>query len=298
MSDADPDVSNGLVTLDEGHLAVLTRLDGAICDWARACGARQQRFPALQSAADLQRIDYFANFPHLGLAVAPIAQSELTAVTLEAKEGGVAIPSRVLEAPRFMLPSAACYPVYSQLRGRTLTAPSLVTTVQQCFRNEDRYEGLRRLWAFTMREIIIVGALESVRSFIQQSKDWISTFGGHVGLTLHIRPATDPFFDRQGSRALMQHLFTVKEEFLHDDSVAVSSVNFHRNFFAEKWDIRLQDGSFAYSACVAFGLERWLGAFLDRNAGNCAEALRAIDVGSHMATERLRSTPPAQVTLF
>jgi len=47
-----------------------------------------------------------------------------------------------------------------------------------------------------------------------------------------------------------------------DDSVAAASFNPHERFFGEAFDIRLADGSPAASACVAFGIERWLLAFL------------------------------------
>jgi hypothetical protein len=61
----------------------------------------------------------------------------------------------------------------------------------------------------------------------------------------------------------MQKLFPTKEEFLYDGKLAIASVNFHRNFFGERCDIRLPDGSAAFTGCVAFGLERWLSALGD-----------------------------------
>jgi hypothetical protein len=45
-------------------------------------------------------------------------------------------------------------------------------------------------------------------------------------------------------------------------SIAAASVNDHEGFFGEAFDIRCADGGWASSACVAFGVERWLLAVL------------------------------------
>ena len=45
------------------------------------------------------------------------------------------------------------------------------------------------------------------------------------------------------------------------DHLAIGSVNFHRNYFGEAFGIT-RDGQEAYSGCVAFGVERWLYAWL------------------------------------
>ena len=71
----------------------------------------------------------------------------------------------------------------------------------------------------------------------------------------------------------MQQLFPVKEEFVYNGSLAIASVNFHRNFFGERLDIRTGDGAYAFSGCVAFGLERWISALGD-HFGEGSAALR------------------------
>ena len=39
--------------------------------------------------------------------------------------------------------------------------------------------------------------------------------------------------------------------------LAISSFNRHETFFSRRFGFRLEDGTDAYSGCVAFGLERW-----------------------------------------
>jgi len=134
-----------------------------------------------------------------------------------------------------------------------------VTTVARCFRNEDYFDGLRRLRGFTMREIVCVGSAQQVTAFLADFRGRIDAFAQRIGLALATKPATDPFFKKDGAKATMQALFPVKEEFLFDDELAIASVNFHRNFFGERCDIEIE-GKPAFSGCVAFGLERWLHA--------------------------------------
>ena len=277
MCTTDHAAASGLPTLDERQLSILRRLDETLLRRARLCGFREQGFAPLSPIADLERIDYFRNFPHLGLAVAPIARAALPEVPLATLPGGRALGAGAMDDARYFLPSAACYPVYAQFREQALASTQRITTVQRCFRNEDHYEGLVRLWSFTMRELIAIGPRDDVREFLLAQKRWIAQFAQELDIPLEVRAATDPFFESDGKRARMQQLFPVKEEFVFEETVAVSSVNSHRNFFGERWNIRVPDGSHAFSGCVAFGLERWLHALSTRYADDTDAILRALE---------------------
>ena len=275
-------ISNGLATFGARQLRVLRRLDDVLLEWADACGADEIAFPPLRPVAELARVDYFVNFPHLGLAAAPVRHDALSGIGESVRDRVDEVPPGMLDDARYFLPSAACYPVYSHLSGAVLEAPRRVTTVQRCFRNEARYEGLARLLAFTMREVVIVGAQRDVKAFLASARAWILRFAEGAGLALSTAPATDPFFAAAGDRARMQRLFPVKEEFL-DREVAIASVNSHLNFFGERWNIRTADGAHAFSGCVAFGLERWLHALVRLCSDDCDAMLRALDAGAHHA---------------
>ncbi|MGH3921687.1 MAG: hypothetical protein ACRDTT_02225, partial [Pseudonocardiaceae bacterium] len=149
-----------------------------------------------------------------------------------------------------------------------------VTTVATCFRNEKHYDGLRRLHGFSMREFICVGPREAVQAHLSTFKSRILEFARELELELDVRPASDPFFQPDSGRAVLQKLFPVKEEFVHADSLAVASLNFHRNFFGARCRIHLRDGEPAFTGCVAFGLERWLAALLEVH-GHDAEVILA-----------------------
>ncbi|MFJ4856007.1 hypothetical protein [Streptomyces sp. NPDC088730] len=267
-------VRDGLATLDEPAVLLKGALDAVFTRWATGDGARQQSYPPLLRADDLRTLDYFQNFPHLGSPVTRIRPDRLADRAASWPEAA-ALPAVDLADASHLLPSAACYGCFLHLSGTSADSPVLITTVAQCYRNEDHHDGLRRLWAFTMREIVCVGSAETVRAHLDRYRERIVAFGSALGLTLDRQPATDPFFEKDGSRTLMQMLAPVKDEYLHTDGTAVASTNNHRNFFGERRAIS-HAGRPAFTGCVAFGLERWIHALGDLYEGDLGAAHRAV----------------------
>src|SRR5256885_1895226 len=68
--------------------------------------------------------------------------------------------------------------------------------------------------------------------------------------------------DQQGCVHLTA-LDPVKTEMVFRTGLAIGSVNFHRNYFGEASQIQRQEQE-AFSGCVAFGIERWIFAFLNQ----------------------------------
>lgn len=274
-------VNNGLVTLGPEALELKRLLEKCFLGMAAQTAAVEMAFPPLLRAEDLERLDYFTNFPHLMFMASPIRGEHLEGYskgTLQLVQGesGRELDHQHLAAGRYVLPPAACYSIYLHLRQTELADAEYVTVVSNCFRNEKQYEGLRRLMGFTMREIVCVGPLEAVRTHLATYKRRIQDFISGLGMPIQVQAATDPFYEAQGSRATLQQLFPVKEEFVYGGSLAIASVNFHRNFFGEKCGIRIKGGESAFSGCVAFGLERWLHALLDHFGGDIAAIRRAL----------------------
>ena len=125
-----------------------------------------------------------------------------------------------------------------------------------------------------MREIVCVGPEEVAKNHLLRAKDVVTKLCAQLGLDVRLEVATDPFFDKNGGKAKMQRLFPVKEEFVVD-GLAIGSVNYHRNFFGERCDIRAGDDT-AHTSCLAFGLERWVHALTARFGGTDA-AVSAIE---------------------
>lgn len=263
----------GLATLGADATTLLRSLDDTFTGWGVAFGAEQMSFPPLIRSDALHSLGYFDSFPHLGTVVSRLRAERLDDYTKTAAVD--LIPAGDLVPASHLLPSAACYNVYLHLSGSTLDKPALITTVAHCFRNEESYEGLRRLWGFSMREIVCIGSAEAVRCHLERHHQMLTGFLTRLGLGLDRQAATDPFFNKNDSRIFMQKIDPVKEEYLFSDGTAVASMNYHRNFFGEHCRITHQ-GKSAFTGCVAFGLERWVHVLADAFGGDLGAAREAV----------------------
>lgn len=258
---------NGQSAFSGTLLRLYQRLDGLFLRWAGERRAAEHLFPAFVPARELDRLDYFRSFPHL--ATFPVTldpeRENLAAFARGAPldaGGNIRLTARAPIADA--LTPAACYHFYIQFQGESLAGPKYVTTRATCFRREDRYAPLERQWSFSMREIVCLGTADEVKTFLAGCRETAERFFGKTGLPVEWKEATDPFFDPSHSpKYLLQKLDPVKTEMVFQGRLAIGSVNFHRNYFGEAFRIT-RAGADAYSGCIAFGLERWMFAFLTR----------------------------------
>ncbi|MFD8971020.1 aminoacyl--tRNA ligase-related protein [Streptomyces sp. NPDC059593] len=248
----------GLLTLDPVHTALLHGLDDLLTGLAARLSAPEVVGPPLLSVEGLARLDYFRNFPHLGVSAGRFTPEALDG--LATGENPAELP---LRPTGHLLPSATCYGLLLSLEGRDVGEDGLrLSATGRCFRNETHYDGLRRLWGFHMREALYLGTKHGAVEHLEKGAEFIRELAGLLGLELTRATADDPFYDRGGSRARLMALDPVKHEFSAPDGTAIASVNRHRNFFGERLDIRAGAEGPAYSACVAFGVERWVHAMI------------------------------------
>lgn len=255
----------GLTVLSGELLALDRRLDGLFVSWAGHLGAREYRFPPCIEARHLDRLDYFRSFPHLATFPATLSDEhgniERFSRTEPVGADGCVALGRLAPVEHVLTP-AACYHVYVELEGFDLDAPRFVTTRATCFRNEASYSPLERQWGFSMREIVCLGTAAEVEEFLAHVTRRIDAFVDDTGLPVAWQAATDPFFSPASNpKYLFQKLEPVKRELVFGADLAIASTNFHRDYFGEAFDIR-RLGAPAFSGCVAFGMERWLAAFL------------------------------------
>lgn len=255
----------GQTVLHGALLDLDRRLDAVFVSWACRWGALEYRFPACIEARHLDRLDYFRSFPHL--ATFPVTLhgdkdniERFTGNDPCTPEGTVKLGG--LDPVEHVLTPAACYHVYVELEGEVLDGPRYITTRATCFRNETDYTPLERQWNFSMREIVCLGTAAEVEDFLLRTTRVINHFCTDLGLPVEWADATDPFFSPASNpKYLFQKLEPVKRELLVDGELAIASTNFHHSHFGESFDI-CRDGTHAFSGCVAFGMERWLAAFL------------------------------------
>ena len=259
--------ASGQSTLSGNLLDLYRRLDRLFLRWAEECGAGEYRFPPFIAARELAKLDYFRSFPHLVTFATTLDAGDENLKRFAAGEpiNGAGEVQLTAQSPiREVLTPAACYHFYVRFQREALAAPKYVTTRATCYRREDYYSPLERQWSFSMREIVCIGNAEEVKEFLARYQAKVDKFFKRIELPVEWKNATDPFFNpSRNPKYLLQKLDPVKTEMIFEDRLAIGSINFHRNYFGEAFEIS-RDGLEAFSGCVAFGLERWIYAFLSR----------------------------------
>jgi hypothetical protein len=258
--------ANGFASLSGALLDYAHRLDGVIRGWARDLGGTDYVFPAMLAAGDLAPIAYLRSFPHLATFVTSIDRNDESLRGFAARQGTatqIAAAGERFDAVEYLLTPAACYHFYPRFANRDLPAPVVLSTRCQCHRREDHYLPLQRQWCFEMREIVCIGDRATVETFADNLQARAGNLHDALGIRAAWQPATDPFFDPDADpKALAQRLEPTKLELCTNQGLAIASVNRHRSFFGERYRISCQEVP-AYSACVAFGIERWLYALFE-----------------------------------
>jgi seryl-tRNA synthetase len=257
---------SGQAALRGPLLALADQCDRAFASLAAIWAASEERHPATLPAARLQRVDYLRSFPHqasLAARLNPAALTEFLSGDVVGEHGQVAVTR--LAPIREVLTPAACYHLYNSREGESYDRPLYLTTRNTCFRHESRYEPLRRLWNFTMREIVCLGTQRETVAFLDRARAVADEFMRLMDLPVEWLTATDPFFQpRSNPKYLFQLVQPVKQEATYGGDLAIASLNLHHDHFGSAFGIT-RDGAPAHSACLAFGIERWLFAITDRH---------------------------------
>jgi len=270
------EMGDGQVAFSARMVALLDHFDREIRGLAvEDFGATEYRYPTLIPSRTLETAGYFESFPQFLMLVTRLHnESSNYDAFQEMYDDAGQVDERALAFCRnvdLCLPPTMCYHTFAQHRGVRLGVGErrVVTAVGKSFRYESRYaHGLARLWDFTIREIVFMGTHDDVVDarceFMARAIDYVEA----LGLQGRCEVANDPFFCRTdlSSRILSQRLLELKYELRLDttpgDDVAIASFNLHNDHFASAFDIADQEGATANSACVGFGLERFVFAFL------------------------------------
>lgn len=257
----------GSIGLRGATLSLFERIEAGLRALSGSDASTEWRMPAALPLEVLARADYFASFPQWLTLISHLGDDEarLTAIAMDPD------PARAAAAPtsaNAALSPAICYHAYAALAGRTLDTPMVITAQGSCWRHEGAHHAaLERGWSFTMREIVCIGSERETADFVQRTTTRTRALAHSLGLDGVLEEASDPFFAPTArGKAMLQQLKGLKQELRlsvgGNHSIAVASFNRHEKFFGSAFDIRDASGETAETACVAFGLERWLLAFL------------------------------------
>jgi hypothetical protein len=243
---------------------------------ARTYAAEENRYPTLVPVQLLEELGYFGHFPNQVTFCGHLPEDlpYLDRVVRECRGAGGRLPADALDslvAPRVALKPAVCLPCYRQRRGCVVSerTPEAVSMQNHVFRYEgSRFQSLARLWEFSVRDLVFFGQGDRVAERREEVMEWAMALCRELDLDATIQLANDPFFlDQTRDMLVYQRMGEVKYELtlslpFVDGGLAASSFNLHRAFYTEIYDVRTSSGERAESACMGFGIERWVYAFL------------------------------------
>ncbi|MEW5870902.1 MAG: hypothetical protein AB1894_16635 [Chloroflexota bacterium] len=266
--------TNGVYTLGPLLSRLVDFFEAQFIGLADSFDATPYRFPTLIPARYLERVNYFRAFPH-SLTFATHLREDLDNIDAFSQqaacnEHGLDVSMESFSQIQTLLSPAVCYHLYFALADKPLPGGQVIATaVGNCFRYEAiNLTSLERLWNFTMREVIFIGAKDFVLENREIARQRMSQVFEKIGLAYRVESANDPFFIGEfRKQAAFQSAFQLKFEIraslpFKDSTLAVGSYNYHQDFFGRSLNISLPDGSPAHTGCVAFGLERIAFAFL------------------------------------
>jgi seryl-tRNA synthetase len=270
----------GLAVLEGAPLALFDYFDRVFREFGAAWKPRPMRVPTLIPTDVLAKCDYFRSFPHNVTYACHLPEDPARIEDFRKRHHDrETLDDRALSdmvPPEVCLSPAVCYHVYYANRARVVPPEGLVYAVcGKCFRYESKnLRDLRRLWDFTMREIVFLGTREQVLAEREKGIELFKGFLDEHRLAGEIRTASDPFFIAPDAAAKTYFQLSSDTKFeialaLHDDArLAVGSFNYHNDFFGKAFDSRLDGGGPMFSACIAFGLERWVYAFVAQHGSD------------------------------
>lgn len=219
------------------------------------------RFPPVFNRDHYASINHINNFPDLMGSVHSFTGGDPEHVELVRKFENDEDWSRDLAASEVMMIPAACYPLYPTATGTLKPGGRTVDLESFVFRHEPS-DDPARMQIFRQREYVRLGTGEEALAhrdyWLERGKGMLQS----VGLDAQAVVANDPFFGRGGRMMkATQREQVLKYELVvpicsDENPTAVTSCNYHLDYFGIAFGIKTPDGKPAHSACIGFGLER------------------------------------------
>jgi len=267
-------LGTGQVALSALPLRLFRYFDRVFEEFGHPWDAEPILTPTLIPTRTLAKCDYLRSFPHNVTFACHMQENPERIEDFRARHHDREdLDERALqdmEKPEACLSPAVCYHVYHLNEGRTVPAAGLAYGIcGKCFRFESsNLSDLRRLWDFTMREVVFLGEQHDLLQRRQRGIEMSARFLEEHELAGEIRTASDPFFIAPDALAKTYFQLSSETKFeisllLPDDArLAVGSLNYHTDFFGRAFNVTIEGAGPMHSVCIAFGLERWVYAFL------------------------------------
>ena len=272
----------GLSVLSGTPLRLWEYFDRCFEQFGRRWRPTPLRAPTLIPTSVLARCDYFRSFPHNVTFASHLPEEPTRIESFRARHHSRdTLDDHALSdmvTPEACLSPAVCYHAYYAHRDRTIgTDPIVLQMAGKCFRYESsNTRDLRRLWDFTMRELVFLGGKQEVLAERAKGMELFQEFLESHRIAAEIRTASDPFFIAPDAAA--KTYFQINADTKYEVSMllpaagrlAVGSFNYHGAFFGKAFNCRLPDDTPMHSVCFAWGIERWVYGFLQQHGADSA----------------------------
>lgn len=238
--------------------------------------------PTLIAAPTLAKCGYFESFPHnVTFACHLTEDAERIEAFRKRHEGREDLDDTALanfEHPHECLSPAVCYHVYHLCQNTTVPKAGKAFNIRgKCFRYESsNMESLRRMWDFTMSEVVFLGTREGVLRQRERAMAVVYKLLEDHDIAAEVRTASDPFFVAPDAAAKTYFQLTSETKFEislmlpEGERIAAGSFNYHTDFFGRAFNCEVEGAGPMHSVCVAFGLERWVYSFLAQHGNDPA----------------------------
>lgn len=240
---------------------VIERFERAVTKRAASFKAEVMRFPAILNRQHYLMTNHIETFPDLMGSVHSFTGNERDHARMLQKRDQGEDWTRDLTPTNVMMTPAACYPLYPTATGTLPEGGRIIDLRSFVFRHEPSIDPCR-MQIFRQREFVRLGTAEQA---LAHRNEWLEIGQevlNSVGLDVEPVVANDPFFGRGGRMmAATQKEQVLKYELViavasDEKPTAITSCNCHLDHFGHSFDIKTDDGRYAHSACIGFGLER------------------------------------------
>lgn len=260
----------GQIGFGEKGKFLLEYFDAMFAKIAEQLGAIEKMYPALLPIRGYSKTGYLKKTPQYAMFCSGISDSmeSLEQTASAVNDNNV---KQIIKEPEYALSPSACFHTYIEYENKTLKNNTIVTFRQNVFRNEGRlnYNEIGRLCDYHVREIVMIGSNE----FVVEIRDTIMEKSVEIMKMLELKGditlASDSFVvPKMQMYRKIQRIDKSKYE-MHmnvneSKSISTASFNFHGKAFTDPFNIRVEGCEDTVTACVGFGLQRWVIAFLSQ----------------------------------
>lgn len=245
---------------------LMNLFDGLFKKTASTMGAQEMIYPSTVDYDVLKKSGYFDNFSSVVQFIKPSWKKGNRGKQKRNDSSGS--HEQLFSAQKALLP-AVCLPCYAALQGKQISSDMVVlTTKNRIFRAESAYPTIFQMNEFDVRDIVFIGKEDRVKAALEDGTEIVKKLAEYLGFSYTLNVSNDLFYGESSyAKSLFQILTKSKVElkaFSRDlgQYIPISSMNFHKYHFTETFNIKV-NGIRAVSACVGFGIQRWVLTFLN-----------------------------------